>query len=123
MTTLSTAPANRATYSLLDDLVEPAPSRQVPYRCPVGHTFDVRLSTEADVVPVSWACRKCGAAATTNLPGAVEVSVYNRRSGPSSKTPWQQLRERRSIAELEALLEERLLLLRGHADHARRDQA
>ena len=123
MRTISSAPTNRATYSLLDDLVEAAPSRQVPYRCPEGHAFHVRLSAEADVVPVSWACRTCGAAATTDLPEAVEVSVYNRRSGPASKTPWQQLRERRSIEELEALLEERLLLLRGHTGHAHRDSA
>jgi hypothetical protein len=114
MTTIRSARATRAAFSLLDDLVEPAPTRQVPYQCPDGHTFHVGLSAEAEVVPVSWTCRTCGAAATTSLAGAVEVPVHNRRSGPSSKTPWQQLRERRSIAELEALLDERLVLLRGH---------
>ena len=36
------------------------------------------------------------------------------RVGRSPKSPWQQLRERRTIAELEALLEERLGLLRAH---------
>ena len=113
MTIVRSARATGAAFSLLDDLVEPAPTRQVPYRCPEGHTFHVGLSAQADVIPMRWGCRTCGAAATTSVAGAVEVSVYNRRSGPSSKTPWQQLRERRSIAELEALLDERLVLLRG----------
>ena len=114
MTTIRSARATGAAFSLLDDLVEPAPTRQVPYRCSGGHTFHVGLAAQADVIPMRWGCRTCGADATTNLAGAVEVSVYNRRGGPSSKTPWQQLRERRSIQELEALLEERLVVLRGH---------
>ena len=109
------APSHRATFSLLDDLVEPAPTKKVTYRCPDGHTFRVRLYAEADVIPVTWACRTCGAAATTNLTGAVQVPTYDRRGGASSKTPWQQLRERRSIAELEALLDERLAVLRGRS--------
>ena len=108
-----TARTNRATYSLLDDLVEPAPTLHVTYRCPDGHTFRVRLYAEADVIPVRWACRTCGAAATTDVTDAVEVPTYERRGGAPSKTPWQQLRERRSIPELEALLDERLALLRG----------
>jgi hypothetical protein len=45
---------------------------------------------------------------------AQEVPVVGRPAA-NPKSPWQQLRERRTIAELEALLAERLQLLRGQA--------
>ena len=113
MPTIRSAPTTGAAFSLLDDLVEPAPTRRVTYRCPEGHTFRVPLYADADVIPMRWDCRTCGAAASTNFTAAVEVPTYDRRGRPSSKTPWEQLRERRSTAELEALLEERLAVLRG----------
>ena len=114
MATIRSATSTGASFSLLDDHLEPAPTQVVTYRCPDGHAFGVRLYAEADVIPRQWECRACGAPATTSVIGAVAVPVHNRRLGPSSKTPWQQLRARRSIAELEALLDERLALLRGH---------
>jgi RNA polymerase-binding protein len=103
---------SRSAYSDLQDLVEPAQTQAVTYRCPDGHVFTVRLFAEAETVPVSWDCRTCGRAARTEAAAAQEVPVP-RRAGSASKTPWQQLRERRSIADLEALLEERLAVLRG----------
>lgn len=112
MTAIAGAGLTRSSYSRLDDLVQPAESLTVTYTCPAGHSFEIRLSAEADVVPATWECRRCGAAAPTQHRGALEVPVP-RRSGAASKTPWQQLRERRTIAELEALLEERLGLLRA----------
>ena len=108
--TASVAP--RASFSLADDRVEPAKSQTVTYQCPAGHTFSIRLFAEAEVIPLMWDCRTCGAPAHTDAPAATEVPVTASRIGPSPKTPWQQLRQRRSIAELEALLEERLVLLR-----------
>jgi hypothetical protein len=114
--TASTAP--RSPFSLADDRVEPARSQTVTYRCPAGHSFTIRLYAEAECIPLRWDCRSCGAAAQTDCPEAVEVLVTQRRIGPSPKTPWQQLRERRSIAQLDALLEERLALLRGFHDTA-----
>jgi len=113
MTTIRSATTTGAPFSLLDDRVEPAPTRLVTYRCQGGHVFGIRLYAEAEAVPTRWDCRACGATATTEVTGAVEVPEPPRR-GASTKTPWQQLRERRSIAELEALLDERLALLRGH---------
>ncbi len=104
--------APRSSYSLADDLVEPAETQTLTYRCPAGHTFAIRLYAEAAFIPVRWDCRTCGAAAHTDSPAAVEVPVTGR-AGPRNKTPWQQLRERRTIAELEVLLEERLGLLRA----------
>ena len=113
MPTVTATGLHRPSYSLADDLVEPAPVLNVTYRCPAGHTFDVRLSAEAEVIPLRWDCRTCGAAAQTDDAAAAEVPVP-KRGGASPKTPWQQLRERRTLDELEALLEERLGLLRAH---------
>ena len=107
------ATGTQRSYSLADDLVEPAETRTTTYRCPAGHTFAIRLFAEAEVIPLVWDCRTCGAAAHTDSAAAQQVPTPRRAVG-SRKTPWQQLRERRTIAELEALLEERLQLLRAH---------
>jgi hypothetical protein len=100
----------RATFSNVDDLVEPAEAQRVSYRCPKGHQFAVRLFAEAEMIPLTWDCA-CGSKARTDETAAQEVMV-KKRTGSPSKTPWEQLRERRSIPELEALLEERLAILR-----------
>ena len=101
MPPLTATGAPRA-YSLTDDLVEPAETKTLTYHCPAGHTFAIRLFAGAEVIPLRWDCRTCGA-----------VPVAGRVAG-SRKSPWQQLRERRTLAELETLLEERLGLLRAH---------
>jgi RNA polymerase-binding protein len=89
-----------------DETSEPAERQIATYRCEHGHRFSVPFSIEADV-PTSWECRFCGATA-------------NRENGPAetpsqakpARTHWDMLLERRSIPELEAILEERLELLR-----------
>jgi len=108
-----TATGNARSYSLTDDLVEPAEAQVLTYRCPAGHAFAVRLFAEAEVIPLRWDCRTCGAVAQTDNAAAQEMPVAGRAAA-TPKSPWQQLRERRSIAELETLLEERLGLLRAH---------
>ena len=111
MTSVTTADTRRSPYSLTDDLVEPAETRDVTYRCPSGHGFVIRFFAEAEVIPHWWDCRTCSAPAHTADP-ASELVPTSRRGVGRNKTPWQQLRERRSIAELEVLLDERLRLLR-----------
>ena len=101
-----------SAYSALDDLVEPAQTQQITYVCSCGHNFSLRLFAEAETIPLSWDCPTCGAKARTETPEAQEIPVP-RRAGSPSKTPWQQLLERRSIADLEIILEERLALLRA----------
>jgi hypothetical protein len=76
------------------------------YDCPQGHSFDVPFSVEADV-PYTWECRVCGARATLR-DGEAPESVAGRHQ----RTPWDMLLERRSMDDLEALLDERLTLLR-----------
>lgn len=117
MPSVTTAGTRPSPYSLNDDLVEPAETRDVTYRCPSRHRFVIRFFAGAEVIPHWWECRTCAAPAHTDDPASEEVPVSRRGVG-RTKTPWQQLRERRSIAELEVLLEERLLLLRAVGEAA-----
>ena len=103
---------NSSAYSALDDLVEPAETQQISYVCSCGRKFSLRLFAEAETIPLSWDCPTCGGKARTEVPEAEEIPVP-RRAGSPSKTPWQQLLERRSIADLEIILEERLAVLRA----------
>jgi len=117
MPSVTAATTGRPAYSLSDDLVEPAETRDVTYRCPSGHTFVARFFAGAEVVPHRWACRSCDADAHTDDPAAEEVPDSRRWVG-RTKTPWQMLLERRTLAELEALLDERLRLLRAAGEAA-----
>ena len=117
MTSVTATGTQRSPYSLADDLVEPAETRDVMYRCPSGHTFVTRFFAGADIVPRRWECRSCDAHALTDDPASEEVPESRRWLG-RSKTAWQMLRERRTIAELETLLDERLRLLRAAGEPA-----
>ena len=108
-----------ATSYETDFGIELAPREDVSYDCPKGHTTTVPFSVEADV-PARWECRVCGAVAHRS-DGTTEDPKATRKV----RTPWDMLLERRTLADLEELLTERLALLRtrggpaqaGHADH------
>src|SRR4051794_1224091 len=51
-----------ATSRETDRNTDLAPRREAVYDCPHGHSFGVRLSSEAEVPP-TWDCRSCGATA------------------------------------------------------------
>jgi hypothetical protein len=93
--------------------VEPAARQAVRYVCPNGHTVVVPLSVEADV-PALWECR-CGAQALRE-----DAELPEAKATKPARTHWDMLMERRTTAELEALLEERLALLRSGALTSRR---
>jgi hypothetical protein len=84
-----------------------AERQTVRYACPAGHDIEMVFSTEADV-PDVWECSRCGAEAVL-----VDGSQPQRRAAKAPRTHWDMLLERRSIAELEQLLEERLSMLRA----------
>ena len=90
-----------------DEHVEMAERQAVAYSCPHGHEFTMPFSVEAEP-PAVWECRVCGAEA---------LRVEGERPEPKRvkpvRTHWDMLLERRSIAELEDLLAERLELLRN----------
>jgi hypothetical protein len=96
-----------------DTGVQPAARQNVTYHCPHGHSVVVPLSLEADVPPL-WECR-CGAMALRENTEAPE-----EKPGKPTRTHWDMLMERRTTAELEELLAERLELLRsGRLGHRR----
>jgi hypothetical protein len=91
-----------------DTGVEPAPRQMAEYVCANGHVTVLPFSVEADVPPL-WECR-CG-----------EEGLLRNAARPDAKptrhqrTHWDMLLERRTVAELEDLLTERLTLLRSGA--------
>jgi hypothetical protein len=107
-------------YDIDITLVEPCATRLVGYRCPAGHHFELRFAAEADALPPTWACRRCGDDARTD-DAAVGEPVLTRAEQYAlrpRKTHSDMLHERRTMAELEALLDERLALLRGLPEEA-----
>jgi hypothetical protein len=89
-----------------DTGVQPAARQDVTYFCPNGHTIVVPLSVEADV-PSLWECR-CGAQALRE-----NTPLPESKASKPARTHWDMLMERRTTAELEVLLAERLELLRS----------
>jgi rubredoxin len=84
-----------------------APRQEVAFICPKGHQFTVPFAAEAEVPP-TWECRVCGAIAVT-----AEGEQPAPKKAKLPRSHWDMLRERRSIADLEEVLEERLALIRG----------
>jgi hypothetical protein len=89
-----------------DSHVEFAPRQVATYDCPNGHVVTMPFSVEADIPPV-WECR-CGAEALLRDGERPEPKPVKH-----VRTHWDMLLERRSIEDLEVLLEERLDLLRA----------
>ncbi len=87
--------------------IEFAPRQQIGFDCPKGHHFTMVFSDEAEL-PAVWECPRCGAGSMRSDGVLPEV-----KEGKPVRTHWDMLRERRSIAELEDLLAERLDLLRS----------
>jgi hypothetical protein len=86
-----------------------SPRRQLDFDCPAHHRFTIVFSDEAQL-PTSWECPTCWASAlrSDGVPAVVPVAKPVR-------THWDMLRERRSVAELEETLAERLALLKSGA--------
>ncbi|HSV67313.1 MAG TPA: RNA polymerase-binding protein RbpA [Mycobacteriales bacterium] len=86
---------------------ELAARQSADYRCSQGHVYTVPFSSEADIPP-TWECKFDGTIG--KLVGGAEPE--SKKSKPA-RTHWDMLLERRSIDELEEVLNERLELLRA----------
>lgn len=86
--------------------IQPAARQEVTYHCPNGHTVVVPMSAEAEV-PALWECR-CGGMALRE-----DATAPTPKPVKPARTHWDMLMERRTTAELETLLKERLELLRS----------
>lgn len=84
------------------------------YECTNGHTTVVPFSVEAEEIPVIWECR-CGATALQFNAEMPEPAATRH-----VRTHWDMLLERRTIADLEELLAERLELLHAGAMETRK---
>ena len=96
-----------------DRHTEFAPRSLTSYDCPQSHETAVPFAAEAEI-PYTWECRVCGAMAERRNAEAPEAKAVK-----PARTHWDMLLERRTIAELEELLDERLELLRSGALHRR----
>lgn len=95
-----------ATSYETDSGIDLAPRQDVEYSCPNGHRFEMPFALEAEV-PAMWECRVCGAQALR-----VDGEAPQEKQGKPSRTHWDMLLERRSVADLEEVLAERLEVLR-----------
>lgn len=96
-----------------DDHVDFAPRQMTHYDCPQGHVITMPFSVEAEIPP-TWDCR-CGE--TALLRDGVQPE---EKPAKHVRTHWDMLLERRTIEDLEVLLEERLDLLRADRVPARK---
>jgi hypothetical protein len=93
-----------------DKHTEFAPRVGVAFDCPRGHATTVPFAAEADI-PSSWECRVCGATALRR-----DGEQPEDKPVKPARTHWDMLLERRSIAELEEVLAERLAALHAEQD-------
>lgn len=86
------------------------------FLCPQGHTFEVTFSAIAEV-PNTWECKTCGRDATLLVDGVPVEAIATDEKTPRSH--WEMLLERRSVEELQVLLDEQLENLRARRESAR----
>ena len=83
------------------------PRQTSRYRTQNGEEFDIPFAEDAEI-PGTWECRN-------GMEGALieggELAEPKKVKVP--RTPWDMLRERRSIEQLEELLKERLELIKS----------
>ncbi|AWB81915.1 hypothetical protein C3B44_05735 [Corynebacterium yudongzhengii] len=82
-----------------------APRQMVKYRTPDGTIFDVPFADDAEI-PEEWLCKN------GQVGELVEGEGVKSKPQKPPRTHWDMLRERRSLEELDELLEERLDMLR-----------
>ena len=75
------------------------------YRCVNGHETKVVFAAEAEL-PETWACKSCEA--TGQLITDAKQAPVALAEDKAPRSHWEMLLERRTIAELEEILQERL---------------
>lgn len=93
---------------------------QHTYACSqCGRETTLTFAADAEA-PTTWECRSCGGEAVLRVDGTT-VDV-DRGDEKAARTHWDMLLERRTRAELEELLEERLTFLRERRGAASREK-
>lgn len=91
--------------------VEFASRRKVTYRTDDGTTFEVVFAADAEI-PEIWESPRTGQEGRL-IGDDGEIVESTAPEGKAPRTHWDMLLERRTIGELEELLNERLELLRS----------
>lgn len=89
-----------------DRNTELAPRQTREYLCANGHRLEVPFAVDAEV-PATWECRFDGSTAKL-----IDGDEPEQKKTKPPRTHWDMLLERRSVAELEEILAERLEGLR-----------
>jgi hypothetical protein len=97
-----------------DRATDLAPRHEVVYDCPNDHETRMVMAIDAEL-PATWECRSCGKAASLRDGEAIEA-----KPGKIVRSHWDMLLERRSIADLEDVLNERLAELHPEAPRRRK---
>ncbi|MCS4489361.1 RNA polymerase-binding protein RbpA [Corynebacterium sp. ES2794-CONJ1] len=90
-----------------------APRQMVRYKTETGDIYDVPFAHDAEI-PETWQCKN---GQTGHL---MEGEGVSAKPTKPPRTHWDMLRERRSIEELDQLLEERIDQLRRRRRNAAR---
>ncbi|QQA99986.1 RNA polymerase-binding protein RbpA [Corynebacterium marquesiae] len=90
-----------------------APRQMVKYRTEDGEIYEVPFADDAEI-PEEWMCKN------GKLGHLVEGEGVESKPAKPPRTHWDMLRERRSIEELDELLEERINHLRSRRRSAAR---
>lgn len=101
--------------------VEFSPRKKSIYRTDDGTSFEVMFSAEAEI-PDVWESPRTGLAGRL-VGDDGEFVQGSEATGKAPRTHWDMLLERRSIPELEELLEERLQVLRARRGKSSRKSA
>ena len=83
-----------------------APRQIARYRTENGEEFDIPFADDAEI-PGTWDCRN---GTEGRLIEGGELGEPAKK-GKAPRTPWDMLRERRSIEQLDELLKERLAII------------
>ncbi|ARB87387.1 Conserved hypothetical protein [Corynebacterium diphtheriae] len=90
-----------------------APRQMVCYKTETGEIFDVPFAHDAEI-PSEWLCKN------GQLGILMEGEGVEAKPVKPARTHWDMLRERRSLEELDVLLEERIEMLRKRRRNAAR---
>ncbi|MEN9989795.1 MAG: hypothetical protein RL508_774 [Actinomycetota bacterium] len=85
------------------------------YQCALGHVSDLKFAANAEA-PETWECKTCSREAILLQDGIQVELAFHEEKIPRSH--WQMLLERRTVEELEVILEEQLLELRARREAA-----
>lgn len=88
----------------------------VTYRCANGHERVVPLASTVEFVPPTWDCNRCSLTAEVVDAGGKQVGVEAEDSGRDyhPRSHYQEVLTRRTEAELQVLLDERLAFYRNY---------